>query len=266
MVTMTENINDLLECAKDAARAGGTHALNNPGRRQDTILDAAHDVKLELDVECQERVLEVIRSRFPDHSILGEEDKPGSSAQAADGTCRWIVDPIDGTVNFFHRLPIWCCSVAAELNGRTVAAAVYAPELGELYEASEDGEALCNGKAISVSRTASIEKAMIYTGMDIRRETGSRPLGLFEKLVFNTQKARIVGSAALDLCRIARGQGDGYFETGIFVWDIAAAALILERAGGKAELLREMGNGRLVYLATNGRIHEQLKAVMDTGT
>jgi myo-inositol-1(or 4)-monophosphatase len=252
----------LLKCAIDTARNAGAHALKNSSRRDETIQVTQHDVKLKLDVECQEIAEACIRRAFPDHNILGEEsDRTEVRSQESDYL--WIVDPIDGTVNFSHGLSIWCVSVALQYQGSTVAAAVYAPALDELYTASTDHPAMMNDSEIHVSSIASVAQSMIFTGIDRHKVPGHEPYQTFQAIADNTQRPRIIGSAALDLCRVAAGQGDGYFESDIYIWDIAAAGFIIERAGGRAEVTKELGRPhQLQYLATNGIIHEEMKAVL----
>ena len=267
---------ELLDCAVSAVRAAGAHALNNLARRTEVMSASDHDVKLQLDLECQEKAVAAIHSRFPDHAILGEETSPPHPINHQPSTINhshvrpslleWIIDPIDGTVNFFHGVPFWCSSVAVRRDGQVLAGAVFAPELDELYTATADGPAECNGSRISVSRTATLPEAMVLTGMDRTAVTGLPSFSLFEKIADNAQKARIMGSAAVDICLVARGRADAYFEAGIYIWDIAAAGLIVERAGGKTEHLRDADtNQRLTWLATNGLVHEELKELLGLG-
>lgn len=255
----------LLDTAIEAAVSAGTHALDNAARRHETVACTEHDVKLRLDIECQQVAERIVRARFPRHHFLGEEHTgtEPDPAVAADSPYQWIVDPIDGTVNFTHGLPFWCCSVACRKHDTTQAGAVYAPALNQLYQASLETTALCNGQPIRVSDVDSLTRAMTLSAMDIAVRPGHEPLCLLRELALNTRKSRILGSAALDLCMVASGKADGYFEASIFLWDIAAGALIVRRAGGIAEALRNPGpDHRLAILATNGRIHDQLKALL----
>ncbi len=254
----------LLDTAIEAAVSAGTHALDNVARRHETVACAEHDVKLRLDIECQQVAERVVRSRFPRHRFLGEE-RTGTEPDpaAADSPYQWIVDPIDGTVNFTHGLPFWCCSVACRKRDTTLAGAVYAPALNQLYQASLETPALCNEQPIQVSTVDSLTRAMTLSAMDIAERPGHEPLCLFRELALRTRKTRILGSAALDLCMVASGKADGYFEASIFLWDIAAGALIVRRAGGVVEALRKPdADHRLAFLATNGRIHDPLKALL----
>ncbi len=257
----------LLAVAVQAARRAATHALQQRERRQEANLIARHDVKLELDLECQQIATDSILACFPGDAILGEEDIPGSDNQAAasapDAARQWIVDPIDGTVNFFHGNSYWCCSIAVRQDGQTLAGCVYAPELDLLFEAAADQPALCNGEPIRCSDTATLDVANIHTGADKSADPGSQPFRFFNRIASLAQRARIFGAAALDICQVAAGTADAYFEPGIYLWDIAAADLILQQAGGRGEVLRHFGGHRLAYLGSNGQLHAPLVEVLE---
>lgn len=254
---------DLLDCAVAAARAAGNHAADNVDRRTDIVRRAKHDVKLRLDIECQAHAASVILARYPGHRLLGEEDETPAGRAADDSEYEWIVDPIDGTVNFSHGLRRWCCSVAVRRAGHTLAGAVFAPALGDLYTATADGPALCNGGPLRVSTTAALSETLVYTGVDKTAHAALPAFAMFRAISANVQKTRVTGSAALDLCDVAAGRGDAYFESGIFTWDIAAGGLLVERAGGKTENLGSLGEHRLRFLAGNGRIDKALKRLID---
>jgi myo-inositol-1(or 4)-monophosphatase len=145
-----------------------------------------------------------------------------------------------------------------------LAAAVYAPELNELYTAAADGPALCNGEPIEVSRNPALEQAMILTSVNKLLLPDPRAFALFERLSCRAQKVRILGAAGLDLCRVACGQVDGYIEAGVCTWDVEAGGLIVRRAGGEARCLwHEPGGHRVCYVASNPGIHEPLSALLD---
>lgn len=264
----------LLETAIAAARAGGTHALRNRSRRHETLKTFDHDVKLVLDVECQRVVEQLLRERHPGDRILGEEDETeldgrriGAERDAGpppdENALQWIVDPIDGTVNFTHGLPVWCCSVAVRRGARVLAGAVYAPMLDALYTATADGPAALNGEPIRVSDRQALRESIIMTGMDRSHDTGMPPLTCFGRIANRCRKARVAGSAAIDLCWVAQGAAEGYFEASIYLWDIAAAGLIVERAGGRTEVLADCRKPyQVTFLATNGLIHDPLKALL----
>lgn len=249
----------LLECAVEAAKAAGQHALRNHRRRREVLRNFRHDVKLNLDVECQDRAEATIRRQFPKHSFLGEEGLADRNGAALE----WVIDPIDGTVNFSHGLPMWCSSVAVRQGEQVLAGAVYAPMLDELYTAAIDRLARCNGRRLHVSDVSTLKRAMICTGLEKSRNPFAPPFQMLQRLHSGVQKCRVMGSAALDLCRVAQGHTDGYFESGIFLWDVAAAGLIVERAGGRADILRQKPDHRYCYVATNGLIHRALCRLLE---
>ena len=229
-------LNHLLDTAICAAETAGKHALVNKDRRTETNEMFKHDIKLVLDVECQRIAEEVIATAFPDHGILGEEDAQPNTTTAYE----WIIDPIDGTMNFTHGFPYWCCSIAVRHHDQILAGCVYAPEFDTYYTAHIEEPAKCNGEPIRVSGTETLDKAMIFTGLSKHMETSDEPhFEMFRTLALNTQKVRITGSAALDLCHVAAGSCDGFFENGIYLWDHAAAGLIAEQAGAVLSLYPE---------------------------
>lgn len=255
---------DLLACAIEAARRAGGHAAANRHRRREAVKVAAHDVKLQLDIECQRIATEAIAGAFPRHEILGEEDPQHVEGDGESAATQWVVDPIDGTVNFSHGTPFWCCSVAVRQRGRTVAGAVFAPDVGELYAASADTAATCNGEPIAVTATSRLDEAIVMTGTDQLMTLGFKPLTFLSALVGPCRRLRCMGSAALDMCRVAKGEADGYFEAGVYLWDVAAAGLIVERAGGRSEVVHRLAEPhRLCCLATNGRIHDAVRRIVE---
>ncbi len=254
----------LLATAVLAARRAGLHALGSRDRRRDANSIARHDVKLKLDVECQQRATESLLACFPDHRVLGEEDDPaGAAAGAAGAACEWIVDPIDGTVNFFHGNPYWCCSVAVRRGGEVQAGCVYAPELDLLFEAALGGPALRNGRPIRVSDIDRLDRSNVHTGADKDAATSSEPFRFFNRIARLAQRPRICGAAALDICMVAAGAAEAFFEPGIFLWDIAAGDLVVRQAGGRGSVLRRRRGHHLAYLASNGLVHEALAAALE---
>ncbi len=239
-----------------AARRAGDHVMANRHRRSDVKSILRSDVKHKLDVEAQEAASDVILSAFPEHAILGEET---SESPLAESDYIWIVDPIDGTINFFHGLPWWCCSVAVRHKGKVMAGSVFIPEMRQMYEATCDSPAFCNGKTLRVSATDRLELAMLATGAD-KWDLGEHSFRFLRKVSEMAQRPRILGAAAVDMCMVASGKLDGYFESGIYVWDMAASSLIVERAGGTCEVLKAYPNHRMSVLATNGTLHAACRA------
>jgi len=252
------SLDRLLACAEAAARAGGAHALKHTHRRRIVAETFAHDVKLKLDRECQDVAERVIRKHFPQAVILGEE----STVAPAAADMLWIIDPIDGTVNYFHGLPLWCCSVAVQVRGRAAAGAVYAPALDECYTAHRERSSACNGKPIAVSATRRLKDAVILTGLNKQNDLLNNSIALFQKLSRKTQKVRIMGSAALDICQVAAGRADAFYESGIYLWDAAAGALIVDQAGGHAEIMTTGHHYQLRIIASNGRLHTPLRKLI----
>lgn len=251
---------DLLHCAVDAATQATRHAVKNRHRRREIAAAFAHDVKLNLDSECQQKAEAVIRDAYPSHAILGEE---GDHGESGDSTYRWIVDPIDGTVNFSHGFSRWCCAIAVQNGDETVAGCVLGPDVDQLFTATATSEARLNGAPITVSDVRDLGQAMVTTGLDDLRPLGYRRREILARIAESAQKVRIMGCAALDLCGVATGACDGYFEAGIFAWDVEAAGLITRRAGGRAEVLRALPlPHQFSYVASNGHIHDALHALV----
>lgn len=248
----------LLQTAADAVRAAGRHALENRGRCREYVERSAHDVKLALDLECQRVAEAVIARAWPRPRVLGEE---GGSGAGPDELV-WVIDPIDGTVNFSHGMPLWCSSVAVLRAGETLAGAVFVPDLDELYTAAWDGPPERNGARIAVSDTDRLAEAMILTGVSKHMDSNPEALRFMAAIAARAQKVRVMGAAAVDICHVACGRADGYFESSIYLWDVAAAGLVARRAGGRAEILHSFSAVHLQYLCTNGRIHGELKALL----
>jgi myo-inositol-1(or 4)-monophosphatase len=253
---------DLLACAIAAAQSAGQHAHANLDRRKEVAQLFKHDIKLNLDTECQHKAEAVIRSAYPDHAILGEEDT-GADGSTVSDNYEWIIDPIDGTVNFSHGLPFWCSSIAVRHGDCVLAGAIFAPELDQLFTASNDTAALLNGAPLAVSDVGGLDTAMITTGMDKLVDIGLAPYTVLRAIATECQKVRVLGSAALDICRVAQGHADGYYEAGIYLWDVAAAGLIVNQSGGQARILDHMNTPhRISFLASNGHIHTDLEKLV----
>ena len=248
-------LSQLLETAVAAATAAGKHALENKDRRTETMEIFAHDIKLVLDAECQKVAEEVIAQTFPDHGILGEE----ASYESPDNAYEWVIDPIDGTMNYTHGFPYWCCSIAVRHNQKVLAGCVYAPEYDACYTAHLEDVARLNGEPIQPAEIQHLEDALLFTGISKHMEHARDiHFGRFQTLALNTQKLRINGSAALDICHVAAGSSDGYFETSIYLWDFAAAALIAERAGAVVSLHPTEDNTYTVICTTQTLLDQLL--------
>jgi myo-inositol-1(or 4)-monophosphatase len=216
----------------------------------------------EVDRICEARIIEIITEAFPEHNILTEETpmSEGSSPY------RWIIDPLDGTTNYAHGYPCFCTSVALELEGEIVLGAVYDPLLDEFFTAQQGKGAFLNGESIAVSATTRLTEALICTGFPYDlRESPVNNLDHFNNFIMEARAIRRDGSAALDLCYVAAGRFDGFWELKLYPWDVAAGKLLVEEAGG---VVTDFGGGGLdIYgkeiLATNGRIHEGMIGVLE---
>jgi len=251
----------LQDCACRAARAAGRYAWEQRHRRGEIAAEYEHDVKLRLDAESQQAAEAVIRSAFPSHAILGEESAE-PRVDPAD-RLRWIIDPIDGTVNFHHGLPQWCSSVAVAAGAEVLAGAVYVPAAEELYCAHCTGPALLNGRPVSPSRTAPLARTLVLTGLSKHvGRSGGRPFELIRALALRTRKLRIMGAAALDICHVACGRADAYVESSIYLWDVAAAGLIARQAGAAVRILQRYDEVRFFYVCANPLVVEELLEVV----
>jgi myo-inositol-1(or 4)-monophosphatase len=220
------------------------------------------DLVTEVDVAIERMFRALIAERFPDHAILGEE--LGGSGSAPSGPC-WVFDPIDGTTNFAHGVPIFCASVALEVGGDSRVAAVYDPTRKELFTAERGKGAFLNGRPIQVSHASTLVDAMLVTGFpyDVHQRV-EEIVGLFGRFVGKARAVRRLGSAAIDLCYVAAGRMDGFWESDLKAWDIAGGALIVMEAGGTVTNMageRFSSRGRHV-LASNGRIHDAMLEVI----
>jgi myo-inositol-1(or 4)-monophosphatase len=224
--------------------------------------EGINNLVTEADYASEKAIIGVIRSTFPDHYILSEE----AGEIIRDSNYKWIIDPIDGTVNFAHGIPLNCVSIGIEHNGQIVMAAVYNPHLHELFFAEKGKGATLNDKIIRVSEQDQTINACLVTGFPYTYlNMPNGPLEIFERFVRKGVPVRRLGSAAIDLCWVACGRFDGFYEHKLEAWDSAAGYLIVEEAGGK--VTDHDGNKFSVYqhkvLATNGKIHEEMVEVIN---
>jgi myo-inositol-1(or 4)-monophosphatase len=252
-----------LQTAIDAVRrAGELQRQASRGtfeiRKKGTI-----DLVTEIDVAVEKMVRALIAERFPDHDVLGEE-LGGPDAGAQSRYC-WICDPIDGTTNFAHGLPLFCSTIALEVDGELRVAAVYEPGRDEMFTAVRGGGAFLNGERIRVSTADTLIDALLVTGFPYSvQEKLDEMVGLFGRFLSKARAVRRLGSAALDMCYVAAGRLDGFWEEGLNAWDIAGGVLLVQEAGGRITSLDggpfELRQGRLI--ASNGLLHEQMRQVI----
>ena len=222
------------------------------------------DLVTEVDVEVERMFRDLIAKRFPDHQILAEE--LGGASAVPPGPC-WVFDPIDGTTNYAHGLPIFCASLALEIDGVPELAAVYDPNRRELFTAEKGRGAFLNGKPICVSSASHLVDALLVTGFpyDVHSRV-DEIVGLFGAFVAQARAVRRLGSAAVDLCWVAAGRMDGFWESDLKPWDMAGGALIVAEAGGRVTAMDGQpftSRGKHV-LATNGHVHDAMLDVIKT--
>jgi myo-inositol-1(or 4)-monophosphatase len=244
-----------LDTAEKAARAAGKLLRKNFRQPQRVNAVAAHDIKLEIDVEAQELITKVLLREFPKHALYGEEGVVG--AQSSEH--QWIVDPLDGTVNYFYGIPHFCVSIALRLRNEVLVGVIYDPIRREMWKGQKGETSKMNGKPIRVSDRADLTEAIVSVGLAKTAETINTNLPLLQQMIHRARKCRVLGSAALDLAYVACGRLDAYIEQGISLWDIAAGWLLVENAGGTVDLRpREDMKDKFSIIASNGVVNLKL--------
>ena len=244
-----------LDIAEKAAREAGKLLRDNFQRRQQVNAVAAHDVKLQIDVETQALISDLLLKEFPAHALYGEEGLVGDQSSEH----QWIVDPLDGTVNYFYGIPHFCISIALRLHEEIVVGVIYDPIRGEIWTGQRGEVSRLNGAPIHVSDRAKLAEAVISIGLAKTGETINTNFPLLQQMIHRVRKCRVLGSAALDMAYVACGRFDAYIETGISLWDIAAGWLLVENAGGTVDLRpREKMKDKYSIVASNGLIDLKL--------
>jgi len=244
----------MLETAIEAAAEAGKLLRKNFGSTLNVNQATHHDIKLEIDEQSQKLITKVILTDYPDHAILGEEGVSGPE----NADVRWVVDPLDGTVNYFYSIPHYAVSIAAQerrgATWETVAGVVLDPERDELFVSEKGQAAMLHGHPIHVSGRTELSEAIVAIGFFKDEETIRRSLQDFQWLIPRVRKMRLMGAAALDVAYVACGRYDAYIEYGIRLWDIAAGQLILENAGGRTVATPTPGPNALDVRMWNGRL------------
>ena len=257
---MKDALPELLDTATAAAAAAArviAEAAAGP-RRVDH--KGAVDLVTEVDLAAEAAIRAVLHERSPGIPVLAEEGGGATKART-----RWIVDPLDGTTNFVHGIPHYAVVVALELEGELAVGCVHDVVRDQVYQVVRGGGARCDGQPIAVSQTRSLQQALLATGFPYDRQ--ERPevyLAYVEAFLRRSQGIRRLGSAALDLCYVAAGRFDGFWEFGLAPWDVAAGMLLIQEAGGQ---VTDLGGGSLDLaaprpLATNGLLHAEMSAVL----
>ena len=252
---------DYLDVAVKAARAAGRVLMASYGKLSDSQISvkSKNDFVTVVDKRSEEKIISMIKNRFPHHSIQAEE-----SGMAADGDTLWIIDPLDGTANYIHQFPLFCISIGVLEKNEFSAAVIYDPLHKELFTARRGQGAFLNGRRLKVSKTAHLADAMMATGIPFRaRGRFDEYIDSLKKISLESAGMRRGGSAAIDLAYVACGRLDGFWEINLSPWDIAAGALLIEEAGGKVTDLW----GKQAYLksgdilASNTKIHSELLTI-----
>jgi myo-inositol-1(or 4)-monophosphatase len=262
----TSRFRDELEAAMEAAfRAGALIRRFAGSLGEDDIREkGTHDLVTEVDLASEALIVDHLRTAFPDHAFLAEESHVPSAAIASRSS-RWVIDPIDGTTNFAHGVPPYAVSIALELEGVLSVAVVLEVVSGELFTACQGEGLYVDGKRSGVSTTDQLGHALITTGFPYRSfDHLETYLTVLKTFMTRSRGVRRHGSASIDMAYLASGRFDGFFETGLAPWDVAAGTLLVREAGG--EVTTFGGQGHPVYdgqiLGSNGVLHEQMRDVV----
>ena len=249
----------LVNIAVSAARAGGNFILRNAERVETLQVDrkSHNDFVSQVDRGAEQEIVRLIRRAYPDHAILAEESGPsGDSAEV-----RWIIDPLDGTTNFLHRIPHYAVSIGIEVRGRLEHGVIFAPCTNDLYVASRGSGAMLNNRRLRTSGARELDVALIGTGVPLQAQFLPEYLPMLERGAASTAGVRRAGSAALDLAYVAAGRLDAFFEFNLKPWDIAAGIVLVQEATGVVRSLREdsdvMTDGHI--LAAGSRLIDALQ-------
>jgi myo-inositol-1(or 4)-monophosphatase len=231
------NLPALLALAVEVAAAAGRLLVEG---RPDGLGVAATktspvDIVTEMDTAAERLIISRLRQARPGDAFLGEEGGQSGVAPGPAGRAQvtWVIDPIDGTVNYLYRIPAWAVSIAAQVEGRSVVGVVHSPPLGETYTAIRGGGAFCGGRRLAVNPDVPLDRALVGTGFGYEAARRSGQARILRSVLPAVRDIRRAGSAALDLCAVAAGRLDAYYERGVQLWDIAAGSLIAEEAGAR---------------------------------
>jgi myo-inositol-1(or 4)-monophosphatase len=258
---MSSNLHPMLNVAIKAARAAGA-IINRAALDVESVRVSqkqVNDFVTEVDHASEQTIIDTLLTAYPGHGILGEET--GSTHGAKDSEFVWIIDPLDGTTNFIHGFPVYCVSIALAVKGKIEQAVIYDPSRNDLFTATRGRGAYLNDRRIRVSKRTQLKESLISTGFPFRKGDNFQAyLAMMSEVMQRTAGLRRPGAAALDLAYVAAGFTDGFFETGLSPWDVAAGSLLVTEAGGlvgnftgEADFLEQKE-----CLAGNPRIYGQL--------
>lgn len=256
-------LQQIQQTGREAALAAGALLRRNFTQPQEIKLKGRHDPVTESDFQSQALIIRTLAQAFPDHHFLAEEAGTPENQGTSDGC--WIIDPLDGTVNFSHNFPVFAVSIAFQWQGAVVYGVVYDPMRDELFEAIRGQGAWLNQQPIQVSGIDDLDRALVATGFPYSvTDRLENTMERFRRMVARAQGVRRPGSAAIDLCYVAAGRFDGFWEEGLKPWDTAAGVLIVQEAGGRLATF----DGLPFHLsaqnvvASNALLHDQILAVL----
>jgi myo-inositol-1(or 4)-monophosphatase len=256
----------MIQLAIEAALEAGKFLKESVGKVLEVESKFGQETNLvtQIDKKAEEIIINKIRGKYPDHDFLAEE----SGSHNKQSEYRWVIDPLDGTLNFTHGVPLYCVSIAVEVRGEVVAGVVYEPNLDELFTAEKGKGAFLNKKPIRVSRVDTLIQSMMVTGFPYTiRDNPENAVQHFVNLLMKAQGIRRLGSAAVDLCYVACGRFDGFWEVSLNPWDMAAGVLLVQEAGGRFTDFH--GKPSSIYakqvLATNGLVHDKVVEILEEG-
>jgi myo-inositol-1(or 4)-monophosphatase len=254
---------DMLNIAIEAAREAGQFLIDNVGRVRSIEIKQGEERNLvsEIDKGSEALIITRIKDKYPGHAILAEES--GASGTGAEYT--WIIDPLDGTTNYLHGIPIFSVTIGIERRGELVAGVIFDPNRNEIYTVEQGGGAFCNGIRLTVSRSSTLISSVIVTGFpyDITENPG-QVVEHFESFLMEARGLRRLGSAAIDLAYVAQGRFDGFYEGTLHTWDMAAGVLLVREAGGQVTDFagRPIDIRQKTIVASNGIIHDAMMDVL----
>jgi myo-inositol-1(or 4)-monophosphatase len=251
----------LLGIAEQVAREAGALLRDRPVALRAESKTTPTDAVTEMDRAAEALIVDRLRHHRPDDRIVGEETGVHGDA-GDDDTVTWLVDPLDGTVNYLYGVPQFAVSIAAQQHGETVAGAVYDVMRDQLFAASRGGGATCNGRRLECSQQISLELSLVATGFSYSADARRTQAQVLTTVLPAVRDIRRLGSAALDLCMVASGRVDAYFEAGMQPWDWAAGALIATEAGARVGGLGDRPPGSWTTLAANEALFRRLEALL----
>ncbi len=256
MINLNKTLDEVIKLAKQV----GKFQVEQSGKIKEFIgKSSSIDLATNVDLESERMIIDFIKKIYPDHSILAEES--GSREQVSDYL--WVIDPLDGTTNYINSYPIYGVSIALNYKGETVLGLVYLPKINYLYHAIKSRGAYLNNEKIEVSRTSKLIESVVATGFPYNRERKDNNAIELAKVMPNVRGIRRSGSCAFDLCCVAQGSLQAYWEITVCPWDYMAGKLIAEEAGAKVEIKESSHEGKDYILSSNGLVHNELKKLLN---